>query len=521
MARNQSRNSATIAWTTARRRPLQGRWPVSSAAALGFALAAVLGLGGCRETPAEPNIVIIVQDTVRPDRLSAYGHPKPTSPFLDSFAASGVRFDRAYSSSSWTLPAHASLFTGTPPRIHRATQGRPHVEASLPLLAEELAEAGYQTAGFSANMWVSELAGLNRGFTHFENLNKGIYSHHVKELASDPQGLSRPTASHYVVSRVLSWLDEERDSSQPFFLFVNVVEPHLPYLPDWASARNFLPSRNARFGIIRRYYPGADPTRLLYRHYARENPLSNTEWEMLAAMYDGTLHLADRITQAIVTAVDEETDADHTLVFILSDHGENLGDHRHIGHFFNLYDSNLRILLAARGPGFNPGLVEAGPVQISDVHATALAAAGLTSPSNSSGHDLRKPLPEHRIVEAALDYPSISLDMFKGMRARHELKPYEVSLAAAVGPRYKVIRSTDLEGQLVAEEIYDILEDPGEEHPLVPGEIDSETLATLRAGITSAAITHPTDSGLLDDLDPETREGLRALGYVRDEEASE
>ncbi len=496
-------------------------WSPARAAVLGFALLTVFSLGACRETPAAPNIVIVVQDTVRPDRLSVYGHPKPTSPFLDAFAASGVRFDRAYSSSSWTLPAHASLFTGATPRIHRATQGRPHVEASLPLLAEQLAEAGYQTAGFSANMWVSELAGLDRGFTHFENLNKGIYSHHVTELASDPQGLSKPTASHYVVSRVLAWLEEERDASHPFFLFVNVVEPHLPYLPDWTSARNFLPSRSTRFDTIRRYYPGADPTRLLYRHYGRENPLSNAEWEMLGAMYDGTLHLADRITRAIVTAVDQESDADHTLVFILSDHGENLGDHGHIGHFFNLYDSNLRILLAARGPGFHPGLVEAGPVQIADVHATALAAAGLASPSNSSGLDLRKPLPEHRIVEAALDYPSISLDIFKSMRGRQELEPYEVALGAAVGPRYKLIRSTNLEGRLVGEEIYDVLEDPREERPLAPGEIDSETLAALRAAIASDTTTRPVDSTLLEDLDPETREGLRALGYVTDQEASE
>ena len=111
--------------------------------------------------------------------------------------------------------------------------------------------------------------------------------------------------------------------------------------------------------------------------------------------------------------------------------------------------------------------------------------------------------------------------MFKGMRGRQELEPYEVSLVAAVGPRYKLIRSTNLQGRLVGEEIYDILEDPGEERPLAPGEIDSKTLAALRAGITNPATTRPVDSGLLDDLDPETREGLRALGYVRDEEDSE
>ena len=124
-------------------------------------------------------------------------------------------------------------------------------------------------------------------------------------------------------------------------------------------------------------------------------------------------------------------------------------------------------------------------------------------------------------MEAALDYPSISLGMFEGMKGRQELEPYEVALGAAVGPRYKLIRSTNLEGQLVGEEIYDVLEDPGEERPLSPGEIDPETLSALRAGITHDTATRAVDSALLEDLDPETREGLRALGYVRDQEASE
>ena len=486
-----------------------------------WTLAFLFGSLGCGEAPTGPNIVILVQDTVRPDRLSVYGSPEPTSPFLESFAAEGTRFDRAYSSSSWTLPAHASLFTGASAAIHGATQSLPAVNTTIPLLAEQLDDAGYQTAAFSANMWVSELAGLHRGFEHFENLNKGIYPGHILELASDPQGVSRPPDTHYVVRQVLRWLDEGREASRPYFLFINLVDPHMPYLPDWHSAREFLPSRQARFEAIRRYYPNAKPARLLLRHYFREDPLSADEWQTLAAMYDGTLRLVDTITDTIVSAIDQRSDPDNTLVFILSDHGENLGDHGHVGHFFNLYDSNLRILLLARGPGFPPGSVEKTLVQIGDIYTTALGAAGITPPEHSSGVDLRQPLPEHRVLEASLEYPKISLDVFKRIRPSKQLERYEVALKAAVGPRYKLIQSTTTEGQLVREEIFDILNDPDEQHPLTVDAVDPPALAALRAVVAEKGTAPRGQANNLEEIDPESREALQALGYLSDDDPPE
>jgi len=478
------------------------------------ALVLLFGSLACGKAPTGPNIVILVQDTVRPDRLSVYGSPNPTSPFLESFAAEGTRFDRAYSSSSWTLPAHASLFTGAGPEVHGATQLLPSVNSALPLLAEQLDDAGYQTAAFSANMWVSELSGLHRGFEHYENLNKGIYPKHILSLASDREGVSRPPETHYVARQVLRWLDEDRDESRPYFLFVNLVDPHLPYLPDWDSARDFLPSRQARFEAIRDYYPAANTMRLLLRHYFRKDPLSPDEWQTLASMSDGTLKLTDAITNAIVSAVDEQSDPDNTLVFILSDHGENLGDHGHVGHFFNLYDSNLRIPLLARGPGFPPGSVEKTLVQIGDIYTTALGAAGITPSEHASGVDLRQPLPEHRVLEASLAFPEISLDVFERIRPSKRLDRYEVALKAAVGPRYKLIQSTTSEGELVREEIFDILNDPDEQQPLAVDAVDPSTLAALRAVVAKRSGARQEHANTLDDIDPESREALEALGYL-------
>src|SRR6188508_1562185 len=98
----------------------------------------------CSDHRPPPNVAIIVLDTARPDYLSVYGHPRPTTPFLERFAKDAVRYDRAYSVSCWTLPAHASLFSGTLPEFHGAGQVNPKIRDDLPVLAEKLASAGYQ-----------------------------------------------------------------------------------------------------------------------------------------------------------------------------------------------------------------------------------------------------------------------------------------------------------------------------------------------------------------------------------------
>ena len=120
-----------------------------------------LSCGGPHAKPQ--NVVVIVMDTARPDFMSVYGYERPTTPFLERFAAAGRRFDRAYSVSSWTLPAHASMLTGVLPAKHGAVWHHQEVSKDTPLLAERLRAAGYQTAGFSTNILVSNRTGFDRG----------------------------------------------------------------------------------------------------------------------------------------------------------------------------------------------------------------------------------------------------------------------------------------------------------------------------------------------------------------------
>jgi len=428
-----------------------------------------------------------------------YGHARETSPFLESFAASGTLFERAYSTSSWTLPAHGSLFTGSHPKVHGANQRSKRVSESLPLLSEELRALGYQTAAFSGNTWVSERSGLDRGFEYFAPLYKG-YLRHVQALARQRREVPISAEEHGTVRALRSWTEEDRDPERPWFVFVNLVDAHLPYLPPWGAVDDLLESNAERVAAIERLYPKGTGGHLLHRHYRRAEPLDEWEWALLRSMYEGVLRVTDALTEAIVATLDGASPQEETLIFVLSDHGENLGDHEHLTHIFNLYDSNLRILLLARGPGFSPGTVRPELVQILDLYPTILRAAGGEPGPQAIGVDLRGALPTERILHATLEYPQVSLRNFpEDVRASGRLGPYERELNAAIGPRYKLIRGSD--GR---EERFDLQSDPG------------DVLQRLRAAIeTAAAFTPPVPGAEHSEWD--TEEGLRELremGYV-------
>ena len=482
---------------------------------LSLGLGLALGPSGCTNERRPPNVVILMLDTARPDYVSACGYARPTTPFLDSFAAQATRFDRAYSSSSWSLPAHASIFTGLPPRVHRADQENQVVSAALPLLAEELRTRGFRTAGFSGNIWIGPKTGLDRGFDFFKEYSSRIYRPHTRALATDPTGKHSPPERHHVVAPVLAWLEETRADPRPFFLFVNFMEPHMPYLPDAHALAPFVSSPEARWDSIQSFYPEGKPGVVSFRHYRRSDPLDEREWAALTAMYEGALRLTDELTETIVRALDRVAPPGETLVFVVSDHGENLGDHGHFQHVFNLYDSNLKIVLLARGPGFAPRRVEDRIVQISDLHATILAAVGAESGTRPGTVDLRDEVPSDRVITAELDFPKESLDMFPAdVQQEGGMQVYERALVAAVGPRFKLIRGSD-----GSEELYDLDEDPDELSPLARTDVEPTALSELEAALARLQAETPAPLGVEAEreLDPEERAALRALGYVGEE----
>ncbi len=466
--------------------------------ALLLALLAGAFAASCSHPPAQPNVVVLVLDTVRPDYLSAYGHARPTSPFLEGFAAAATRYDQAWSTSPWTLPAHASLFSGTLPAFHRATQSTEHVAADVPLLAERLQRQGYQTVCLTNNNWISKATGLERGF----ELHRDQWS---------IRGRRRSTGEgHPTVQALREWFASARRPDAPFFLFVNLTDAHMPYLPHWEEAQPFFESKEAWLRAVNELFPDTGAA-LLARNYSGQPP-DERQLAELRALYEGALLRTDRITEALLKLVDAHSDPKNTLVFVLSDHGENLGEHGQLSHIFNLYDTNLRIALLARGPGFAAGAHEARPVQITDVYPTVLRAAGLAPEPGCVGLDLRGPLPAERALGASLERPVVSLGSFpEALLKSGALARFDRSLEAARFRTGKQIVGSD-----GGTERYDLAHDPEELHPLEALEpaLERETaqaIAAVRALWTARAKAEVQGSATKDD---QTRKGLKELGYV-------
>ncbi|MBK7644521.1 MAG: sulfatase [Planctomycetes bacterium] len=474
-----------------------------------LATALVLGLLGLAcapesKTPAAgPNVVVIVLDTVRPDYLSAYGAAQPTSPYLAKFAAQGTRYDRAWSTSPWTLPAHASLFSGTLPPFHRASQSTEHIAADVPLLAERLRAAGYQTVALTNNNWISHATGLDRGFDSLRD------DWNIRERRR-AEGEKHPT-----VQALKEWFQRGRKADKPFFLFVNLIDAHMPYLPHWpGDARDFFGSTGQWEDAVNRLFPDTGMA-LLTRNYALGQPPEEADLERLRNLYRGAIHRADSITAALMAQVDANSDPANTIVFVLSDHGENLGEHGQLSHVFNLYEANLRIALLARGPGFTAGAQETRPVQITDVYPTILRALKLEPEPGCVGLDLHGELPAQRLLTASLERPVMSLGSFpEAVRQSAALARFDRTLECAILGNSKQILGSD--GSC---ERYDLGADPGELHPLerLPGDAEqatSDAIARTRAAWVARAAAEIQGNATTDE---KTRAGLKNLGYTADD----
>lgn len=485
--------------------------------ALGCSLCAILAWacsGGhdSGDSPARPNLVLVVLDTTRPDLLSAYGYSEATTPFLDTFASQATRFERAYSSSCWTLPAHATMFSGELPGVHRATQSTGRIDASVPLLAEILNAAGYATAGFSVNPWIGKKSGLSRGFETFERIESTKQSWLAGETSDKAAGRSVPAR------RVSRWLRKRGEGTRPFFLFVNLMRAHHPFVPTPQAGEQLLGfDPPALRGAIEEFYPelpGGHARSLMNRHYAGHDPLSPEEWERLGGLYKASLRSVDDELRAVLAAVDRSSEPESTLVLVVSDHGESLGEHGHFGHILNLYETSLRVVFLARGPGFGAGLSDDRPVHLADVHATLLAAAQVAPDSDrapGAGLDLARPRPDQRVLAASLEGPRLQLKPFtEDVLQSGALDVYRRAAWTAIGGRYKLIlRSDD------SEELYDLQLDPEELRPLAADSVSDEHLTPLRESVQAQRSQMSAGSEAELEFDAEMLESLRGLGYVK------
>ncbi len=402
-----------------------------------------------------PNVLLVVIDTLRADHLSCYGYGRETSPNIDRLAREGVLYEQAISAASWTFPAHASLFTGLYPRDHGATSNSKTLEASFDTLAELLEGAGYDTAGFSNNVWFLESGGLQQGFEAFlEMWHRQV----VQERGVTFDDPAYDMGAAETTDEIFAWLDGRSDEA-PFFVFVNYFEPHLPYRPPQPFDEKFLPETTGPRDIkrLRSFYSPREYAYMLDIPWAG---LEDGDLEILTALYDGEIAYVDSIIGRVVDGLRSRRLLDDTVLVITSDHGEHLGEHHMLDHKLSLYEPLLRVPLIL----WNPQRIPAGTriktqVQAHDVFGTVLGFGGVRHPAAA----LPLADADERVTFAELAYPRIFLDAIDrelpgtGTRARR----FARSLKAVRGPRYKLIEGSD--GRV---ELYDLSVDPGETQDL-------------------------------------------------------
>jgi len=418
--------------------------PIFALAALGLPPGLLAGEG-----PAA-NVIVITIDTLRADHLGCYGYASIQTPNIDGLARSGARFTQAYTPVPITLPAHTALFTGAfPPAtgVHDFTGNK--VPASTATLATTLRAHGYKTAAFVGSAVLDSRFGLNRGFdTYFDHFElAGLEEAHLDTIER---------RGDRVMDEALKWL--KANSQAPVFLWVHLYDPHAPYNPPEPYATRY-----------------------------RGRP------------YDGAIAFADAQVARLVAELTAQGRFDKSLIVLVADHGESLGEHGEKTHGFFIYNSTLHIPLIFKVPGAAPRVVN-DEVSLVDVLPTVLQALRIPPPSSAQGRSL--------------------LSLVMGRPAASSSNLYAESYPPLLHFGWNILRSVQWQGLKYIEttrpELYDTRADPGELHNLfsarqtVAQEMSERLHGLLRrfAGPANPAEseTVPTDPALL--------ESLRSLGYV-------
>ncbi len=391
------------------------------------------------------NIVLITLDTVRADHLHCYGYKKIETPTIDDLARRGVLFEKAVTQAPLTDPSHASIFTGTNPNVHgvRDTGGFV-LQPSSVTLATILQTDGWDTGAFVSASVLKKSFGLNQGFSAYDDQMPG---------SNDGSGFQRAASrpANITVDHAVSWLNTR--TKQPFFLWVHLYDAHEPY----------------------------NPPPQFRKHYQND-------------LYDAEIAFIDQQLGRLLAAVNKKSPAGRTLIVLLADHGEGLGQHGEYSHGTFLYDSTLRIPWIMVGPGIPAGLRIQQQAREIDVLPTILDLLGGKASSAVQGTSMAdafsgKPVPATYSYEETL-YPKINMGWseLRGIHTAH----------------WMYVRAPK-------PELYDLDQDPGELNNIIGGhpkeyrELEQQLKILSGAGAENV-VAHQMDQG--------TMEQLESLGYV-------
>jgi len=418
------------------------------------ASAALLATCAAPEDGPPANLLLVIIDTLRPDHLGAYGYERPTAPHLDRFADSAVVFERAYATSSWTLPSVASLLTAEYPAGHRVRSTRSALAPDFVTVTERLAAAGFATGAVVSHVFLARRYGLDQGFADYDD----------EQIAKRIEDSHKAVSSPLVTEKGIAWLASRRNAEdgRRWFLWLHYFDPHAEYL--------------THPGVSERFGEGAENR------------------------YDGEIAFTDAHLGEIFDALAELGFEHDTLVIVVSDHGEAFGEHGFGGHRLSLHEEELLVALIVRAPGIAPRRV-ATPVSLVDVAPTILELLDVSPLPPAAGASLVPALHGETVVRppilaelrSALDWRRVDAvidDRWKLMEHRvRGISLYD--LAADPGER-RNLAATRLG---VAKRLR--------------GELQALRFASRRRGKT-------VDAAPAAPLDPELIRQLEALGYAEE-----
>jgi arylsulfatase A-like enzyme len=417
--------------------------------------------------PGLPNVLLIILDTVRAHNLTLYGYERNTSPHLARLAATGATFEQAIAPSSWTLPTHASLFTGRYP-FELSGNWAVSLSDRFLTLAERFTQLGYATAGFVANYYYTmEPSGLSRGFTHYDSKKMSLelilqnswaartITRRVYKRLGIHQTLARKDAAD-INTEFLHWLPTSQD--RPFFVFLNYFDAHYPYLPPEPFDTKF--GAGPRWGQISESSPAPD------------------ELAALVDAYDGSIAYLDEQLGRLLGTLEESGALQNTLIIISSDHGEQFGERSPdlVSHGNSLFMSSVRVPLILWNPagGVPEGLHISNPVTLRDVPATIMDMLPITADTLFPGASLARFWNETN--SATRRYSAVL----------SEASPWDHSPPSDPvywGPMKSLVRDTlhYIRNGAGREELYHILTDPWEQYDLSHTEQGRRALSGFRS----------------------------------------
>lgn len=488
----------------------------------------------------DTNILVVVLDTVRARNLSCYGYERKTTPFLESFADTGIKFEYAYAPSRFTTPSHASLFTGAYPSVHQTDEENRRLTPDLPTLAEELSDAGYETVGFSNNIRVSEIFGYDRGFEYWEDNGAGrgeplegaIPVANIRSAVEDYDAFPRKAtaALRYcyeengsLTKTVYNWVNRklqeknilsrkdngasdtvsfvdnfliERDQERPFFAFLNLMEGHTPFAaPDEFQYKYVDKAESNTWEDLSAFYT---------------NEAENQEERLseLVGQYDGAIRYLDSVVERLVSLLESRNLREETTIIITSDHGESFGEHGHYGHAMGLYNELTHVPLLIDPAAEVESSVIEEPVSIQWLMPTLLNQLSIPLPNQCVDANL---------FDGSNDRPVLGHASVGAVPGRFSSSDYEVNIQKyldvemCVSDGYKLLNYPEVRKC----EIFDI-DDETEGSPLTSEtdpirerllDLRKEELKQFRTGRRSDIDDRPS-------IDNQTRDMLSELGYV-------